>query len=326
MKIITDTELTADWEKNKIEPIYYFSGEELAKKNKTIDLIPELFKPESFNYSVRYADKCDIDSFIDEAQTVPMLSDKRFLIIKKAQELKTDSLKKLLAYLENPCETSCVIISAEYQGSKDSISERLPESAVQVKFPLMSSEEAVDYLNNKLFRTIHSDEAALNTIVETAGTSIFALDTETDKILTYMSNKGKEIFDEEDAAALCGFSKIIKPFQLSNEIMAANREKAEQTAMAMLSDGEDPLSLLAQISSAIEKLLKIKFAQQDNILPVGISRGQMYYIGKYANNYTTQKLTRILNRCLSVENELKSSLKMNPSLLIRQLIIEITAK
>lgn len=316
-----------EWKDGKTRPVYYFHGSETARKDHLIRKIREIFCPDSFNYSVILAQNCDMSSLLYEAQTIPMISEKRFMVLKDAEELKKNDRDSLAAYLLNPCDSTCLIIAANFGREADPFKKNLQKNCADVSFPRMNGEEAANYLNSQLLPDVKSSIAALEIIVDAAGTAMAALDTEAEKIKTYMSGSGKKTFTEKEAAEICGYSQKVMPFSLGNHIADKNRKAAISTAELMLSNGEEPLKLLAEIASCTEKLLSAKMFRgaQDEIPPLFNSSWQgKIYRGK-AEKHSEQQLVRCLNRCIYVDSELKSSNKLDPAALIRQLIMEITA-
>jgi len=201
----------------------------------------------------------------------------------------------------------------------------MPDDAAAVDFSPMNADEARDYINTKLIENgVRSDGEALDLIIETAGTSSAVLDSETEKIILYTSQNGGKIFDKSDAAEICGFSRQTNPFDLSNAIRARNPVKAAETVLLMLKNGEQPLAMLGQISLSIEMLLKAKRASASGGTPAGMSPGQYRYLLRNINSYTEDKLLRSLEKCLEADAALKSSSGVDPSALIRGLILEIT--
>lgn len=326
MPSLTQQELEKEWKQGKTRPVYYLYGEETAQKDHFIKKIQPLFKPETFNYSLRLAQNCDLAALLDEAHTVPMLAEVRFLVLKDAEELKKQDRKLLSSYLEAPCETACLILAANFGKEEDPYRKALAAGCAETAFPKMSGDEAAKYLNDILFPDVKSDSKALELIIDTAGTSIAALDNEAEKIKTYMQDSGKAIFSEKDAAEICGFSQKIVPYSLGNYIADKNRPAAIKTAELMLSQGEEPLKILAEISFTVEKLLSASMTAGNAMPPGFFSQWQARLYKTKAGRHSTAQLTRALNRCIFVESELKSSNKLDPSALIRQLIAEITAE
>lgn len=330
MQTLTPKALADEWARKKTRPVYYLAGEESALKERRLKDLQELFKPESFNFSVRDAETSDIDQALDEARTAPMLADVRFVVLRHVEKLKKEPLKALLAYLEDPCPSACLLLLADWPREKqDPLPGALGGDSALVNFALMSPQQAVDHVNGLLLAGgVKSDGAALELLVETLGTGSVTLDAETEKILLYMHGSGK-VFSPEDALALAGFAKAGNPFELSNAVCARRPAEASRAAAAMLAAGAEPLALLAQTSRSIEKLLKVKRLAAAGEGPaaayqVGLSPGQIHALQRDAAAYTEDKLLRSLRRCLEAEELLKSSSKRDPALVIKQLVYEIT--
>lgn len=330
MQTLTPKALADEWAKKKTRPVYYLAGEETALKEAALRRLEGLFKPESFNFSVRDAETSDIEQALDEARTAPMLADVRFVALKHVEKLKKEPMKALLAYLADPCPSACVLLLADWPREKqDPLPGALTGDSALVSFALMSPQQAADHVNDRLLAGgVKSDGAALDLLIEMLGTESVTLDAETEKILLYMHGSGR-VFSPDDALALAGFARAGNPFELSNAVCARRPAEASRAAAAMLASGAEPLALLAQTSRSIEKMLKVKRLAASGEGPaacyqVGLSPGQFHALQRDAAAFTEEKLLRSLRRCLEAEELLKSSSKRDPGLVIRQLVYEIT--
>jgi DNA polymerase-3 subunit delta len=330
MPTLTPRALEEEWAKKKTRPVYYLAGEEAALKERALKNLQAVFKPESFNFSVRDAETSDIEQALDEARTAPMLADVRFVALKHVEKLKKEPMKALLAYLEDPCPSACLLLVADWPREKqDPLPGALRPDCALVNFALMSPQQAAEHVNGRLLAGgVKSDGAALDLLVELLGTESVVLDAETEKILLYMHGSGR-VFSQEDAQALAGYARSGNPFELSNAVCARRPAEAAKAAEAMLASGAEPLALLSQTSRAVEKMLKVKRLAASGEGPaacyqVGLSPGQFHALQRDAAAYTEEKLIRSLRRCLEAEELLKSSSKRDPGLVLRQLVYEIT--
>ena len=331
MQTLTPKALAEEWAKNKTRPVYYLAGEETAMKDAALKRLEELFKPESFNFSVRDAETADIAQALDEARTSPMLAEVRFVALKRVEKLKKEPLKTLLAYLEDPCPSACLLLLSDWSREKvDPIPAALGQDCAVVNFSPMAPAQAAEHLNSVLLAGgVKSEGEALHLLVQLLGTDSVTLDGEAEKIIIYMHGQNR-FFNAEDALALAGFARTQNnPFELSNAVCARRPAQAAQAAAAMLASGTEPLALLSQISRSIDRLLKVKRISQAGDGPsacyqAGMSPGQYHAALRDADSYTEEKLLRSLRRCLEAEELLKSSSKRDPGLVIRQLAFEIT--
>jgi DNA polymerase III delta subunit len=322
--------LGEEWAKKKTRPVYYLAGEETAMKEAALRRLAAIFKPESFNFSVRDAQTADMDQVLDEARTSPMLADVRFVALKHCEKIKKEPMKALMAYLADPCPSACLLLLADWPREKqDPLPGALTGDCALVNFPAMSPEQAAEHLNSVLLaKGVKSDGGALDLLVELLGTDSLTLDGEAEKIILYMNGLNR-VFTAEDAVALAGFARAQHPFELSNAVCARRPADAASAAEKMLEGGAEPLGLLAQVSRALERMLKVKRLSAAGDGPAsayqaGMSPGQYHAALRDSGAYTEDKLLRSLRRCLEAEELLKSSSGRDPELVLRQLVYEVT--
>ncbi|MDD2805990.1 MAG: DNA polymerase III subunit delta [Elusimicrobiales bacterium] len=329
MQTLSPRALAEEWARKKTRPVYYLCGEEAAMKEVALKKLEAAFKPESFNFSVRDAETAEIEEALDEACTAPMLADVRFVILKRVEKLKKEPLKKLLAYLENPCPSATLVLLADWPREKtDPVPAALGSDCALVDFEQMKPAEAVAHVNSALLaRGVKAEGEALELLVELLGTDSVTLDGETEKIALYMHGQDR-FFSPEDALALAGFSRVKNPFELANAVGARRAAQASEALNAMLASGAEPLALLSQLSRTVEKLLKVKRLAGEGAAAsyqAGLSPWQFNNALRDAAVWSDDKLIRSLRRCLEVEELLKSSSKRDPAILLRQLAQELTA-
>ena len=330
MHTLTPKALAEEWAKKKTRAVYYLCGEETAMKDAALKRLEGIFRPESFNFSARDAETADIAQALGEAQTAPMLAEVRFVALKRVEKLKKEPLRALLAYLENPCPSACLLLLSDWPREKqDPIPGALCPDCALVNFDPMSEAQAIEHLNSVLLGNgVKTDREALELLVELLGTDSVTLDGEAEKIVLYMHGQNR-FFSPEDALALAGFARTQHPFELSNAVAARRPAQAAEAAVRMLVSGAEPLALLSHISRTVEKLLKVKRLSASGEGPAacyqaGITPGQYHALLKDAGAYTEEKLLRSLRRCLEAEDVLKSSSKRDPGLVLRQLAYEVT--
>lgn len=331
MQTLTPKALADEWARKKTRPVYYLCGEETAMKEAALRRLEGIFKPESFNFSVRDAEISDMGQLTDEARTTPMLAEVRFLALKRTEKLKKEPMKALLAYLEDPCPSACLLILADWSSStrKDPIPGALAQDCALVDFAPLTQDQAVSRLNAALLAGgVKTDGNALELLVDLLGTDSVILDGEAEKIILYMHGSDR-FFGPEDALALAGFSRNQDPFELSRAVCARLPRESSAAAARMLEGGSEPLALLSQLSRSMQGMLKVKRLTAAGDGPsaayqVGMSPGQFHAITRTSGAYSEDKLLRSLRRCLEAEELLKSSSRRDPGLVLRQLVYEIT--
>ena len=318
-----------EWRKNKLRPVYYFCGEEQALQETALARLKALFKLDAFDFPVHYAETADMREITGEAQTPPMLSERRFLALKRCDKLKKEGARELAAYLSNPAPfTSLFLLSSKRYEASDQLAKALAPDCALVIFECLNDFEARNFLRQKLETAgcAASDEA-LETLAELLGTDAATLSVEAEKIALYHHGVKKPL-GASDAVELAGFSKSQNPFDLSKAICDRAAAAGAAVTDRLLAEDAEPLLLLYNVSRTLERLLKIKRLEASGAGPsapyqAGVSPGHYRHLSAAAAGYSEDKLLRGLKRCLETEALLKSSSGRDPALLIRQLIYEI---
>ncbi|HAH32261.1 MAG TPA: DNA polymerase III subunit delta [Elusimicrobia bacterium] len=329
MQTLSPQSLEAEWRKNKLRPVYYFCGEEQTLARIALTRLQALFKPDAFNFSVHDAETADIHNITGEAQTAPMLSERRFVVLRRCEKLKKEASRVLTEYLSNPAPfTSLLLISSKRCDGADPLAKALSSDCALVVFEQLNDFEARNFLKQKLADAgCEASGEALETLVELLGTDAGTITVEAEKIAIHHHGKLKPLSASE-AVELAGFSKNQNPFDLSKAICDRSAGAGAAVTDRLQAEDAEPLFLLNNISRTLERLLKVKRLEASGAgssapYQAGVSPGHYRHLAAAAGAYSEDKLLRGLKRCLETEALLKSSSGRDPKLLIRQLLYEI---
>ena len=102
--------------RGQVAPLYLFFGEEAFLARHLVRLLEEQLLQGSlrdFNYALFDGDTVSLEEVINAANTLPVFSEKRLVVVKNAPWFEgTDEEELLLAYLENPSPTTCLVFLA----------------------------------------------------------------------------------------------------------------------------------------------------------------------------------------------------------------------
>ena len=109
--------IISDIKQNKFSNIYLLHGEE----SYYIDRIEEALiqnvledHERDFNQSVLYGKDITVGNILDEVQQFPMMSERRLVIVREAQNLKK-SISELVKYAESPMKSTILVICYKYE-------------------------------------------------------------------------------------------------------------------------------------------------------------------------------------------------------------------
>ncbi|MGD8387781.1 MAG: DNA polymerase III subunit delta, partial [Desulfobacteraceae bacterium] len=103
-------------EKGRLEPFYLFYGPGEFRMERVLDRIRATYIPEAardFNLEILYAEKkLDPEEIAGRARSLPFMASNRLIIVRRTEAFTAEKLAKLLPYLEEPTETTCLIFTA----------------------------------------------------------------------------------------------------------------------------------------------------------------------------------------------------------------------
>ena len=207
--------------KNKeLLPIYFFHGEEpffmdVALKSFENDVLEEDEK--AFNQTVVYGKDTSFSEVLSLARQFPMMGDKQVIIVKEAQDiiLTEPESKALLAYVENPVESTILVIAYKY---KKVDARKAFTKILSTKKMLFLSEKIKDYNIAKWIDTelktlgLKAKPNIPNLLAEYLGADLSRISNELLKLKMIL--KEGEILDEKIIETNIGISKDFNVFEL----------------------------------------------------------------------------------------------------------------
>ncbi|RME47746.1 MAG: hypothetical protein D6795_13685, partial [Deltaproteobacteria bacterium] len=109
---MTILELEAELARGKIAPLYLFYGTERFLMQQALQkLTAQVVDPavRDFNVQQLLGSEASASQLIDMAAALPMMSRYRLIVVKDAEPLFQGDVAPLLAYLENPVSTTCLV-------------------------------------------------------------------------------------------------------------------------------------------------------------------------------------------------------------------------
>lgn len=186
-----------------------------------------------------------LESILSHARTLPFLAAGQIFRIKRAERLKDADLELLERYLVNPFSGTSLVFETEDLEGNDGL-EKLIKARGQVI--LLAKEEARSaaqaFLQQKLAQFKKTmPVSAKARLLEMCGEAVAFLDTMLDRLIQYAGDR-TEIGDNMVAEFEEKWTEVTV-FQLTNALLARDREKAVRIFHELMSGGEaDLVSLI----------------------------------------------------------------------------------
>lgn len=301
--------------------IYLFQGEEEHVKRSALQRLREKVLPEGLEALCEtLLDNPSADDIIAAAETVPMMAERRLVVVRdsallvsgRARDEAAES-ERLTAYLPKlPGYTLLLFYCHGGIDGRKKLSQALGKLATVVKFDPLSDEELTRWMRATLKaeggKTIGPREA--QRLAFTAGRELALLTGELHKLAHYLGER--EAVEAADIDAVVTRSLECTVFQLVDALVEGKEAQAFSLLSAMLEAGEGRLGILAMMLRQYRVLLTLKWMQAEGIdrpsqqrrlgvPPFAFDRAQ-----KQAQGYTLARLKEAVALCVDTDYAVKS--------------------
>ncbi|MBI4686617.1 MAG: DNA polymerase III subunit delta [Nitrospirae bacterium] len=209
--------LLKDLEKQLPKPVYFIWSEDKLFLEGLLERASEVVVSQlrDFNYNIFYpsAEPSDI---LDTAFTLPMMSQRRLVVIKDFHQFPASAVKTITTYLGKPCETTCMLILSQKEPKKEFAN--LPVFLLKVKdqdIPLWIKQKAQE-------KGMKITDEAQDYLIEFVGNDVGMLSAEIEKLAA----SGLKAITPKDIMASTGMVREFTAFNLLDAVIGGRKAKA----------------------------------------------------------------------------------------------------
>lgn len=286
-------------------PVYLLMGTEPYYPDLVCDEIIKYALTESerdFNQTVFYGLDTDAGTVASECRSYPMMAERRLVVLKEAQSMKT--LEDLATYASDPME-STVLVILMHGASADK--RRALYKNVQKKGVVLVSDALRDYEMPQWITSFYKsrgldiEPAAAALLAEYAGTDMSRIMLETEKMQKNLP-KGTVRVNAADIEKNVGISRQFSIFELTKALSYMKAEKALKIA-AYIGNGPKFMLLLATapLYTHFYRILKYEAALLKNPAMSKADRAKLLGINPYfMEEYDVAARNYPIRRCMKV--------------------------
>mgnify|MGYP002718971407 CR=1 FL=1 len=317
---------------DNIVTVYGEVADLVEKKSSEIINIYLQTEKDDFNFIKFNLYETEITPIIEETLTMPFFSDKKAILVKNAYVFTGEKVTKelnqntdqLMEFLEK-YDGDNLIIFEVYQNKLDErkkLTKTLKKNGQLKKVEQMSEEEIKKWIQSKLnenFKDIKQD--ALNMFIELTGVNFNIVSQELDKLMLFLGDR--PTINKDDVNQIINRSLEQNVFLLTEYIQKRQKNKAIQLVKDLINMKEEPIKLLALVTSNYRLYYQCKILSQKgysgqqiaktvNVHPyrVKLALGQV-------RHYQLEDLLNTIDSCAETDYKLKSSY------MDKQLILEL---
>jgi DNA polymerase-3 subunit delta len=303
-----------------VAPAYLLLGEEVLLREEFLSRLLEALLPpgmEALNRETVLAEEVDAPHVVAHCRSVPAFAPRRVLLIKEADRLRNEVWDPLLSYLEAPCPTTCLILTARKLDQRSRLFRSLQRLATVLRFTALGPGDLERWLQERAKRQgkLLTPEAQL-LLLNLQGAELLRLAQEIDKLCLFVGERRR--IEAADVVAVVGEARIREIFELTAQVGRRDMVGALTCLRRLLEAGDEPLQILGMLARQVRLLLKAKELLTESASPTEISRAlgvPMPFLPELleeAKASPSAQFERGLARLLKLDRDLKSRGKGQP--------------
>lgn len=298
--------------------VYRLTGNDILGLDKALKHIEDKAKIEmpELNKAVFNDENFDAEKIILSCQQMPLMSEKRLIVVKNVAKIKDADLKKLEEYCKAPAFET-VLVFQEIVGQN--VFAKL--SAEKVLCNKLSEGELSQIIETKFKESGKSISlGAVALLIDFCGSDQMRIRNELSKLLY----AGKDEITESDIKKMVKKSDEYSVFEITSALSSGNGDKAITLMKKMLETMEFPV-ILGLISAHYRRVLYAGLAEGTNAeiaKHLGVKEFAISKAKGIAKGLSPAKILKISNLILDVDYDIKSG-KMNAENAMYYLVFQI---
>jgi len=202
-------------------PEDYLIDEEIQRLlNETLSL-----KERGLNLHLFSGEEHSSKEIVQTAQTLPMFSQYRFVLVSEGDKIAEDQMMSLLEYIQNPSPSTCLVMYAQTLGPWRKHLRTIEKAGKVINYPRLKGRALVSWARKRMVekgRTLSEDAA--DYLVEVVGDHLNDLENALEK--AFLSVKERKTIELSEVEEIASEVKISTVFDLMDAIGHQNLEKA----------------------------------------------------------------------------------------------------
>lgn len=322
---------------NQFADAYLILSKEDFDRTRAVELTLEaLLKGTSADLALVTFDGDDVsaDKLLDELNTLPFLTDRRIVLVTRADKMKKAVTKAIEEYLNHPNRAVKLVMAAEAVAANTTFYKRSEKTGVVLalppKKPWEKEKEFYDWVQEQVTQAGKRIEpSAIQMLVKQTGLDQGLLKMELEKLLCYVGD-ARDV-SATAVGAICTSIDIDTVWQFAEAIFKRDAAKSLTIASHLLNNGTAVIGVLAQLRTQMHTDYQICSILAQGGTPEDVSQEFRYLVGRVltmhiemARGYGMQRFKKGLIALDEAERAAKSS-AMEPDLLLERLVVQLTA-
>jgi len=331
--------------KSNICPVYFLFGpEDYLIEEEVQRLLNQTLSPKEKGLNSHLFDggAHSGHEIVQAAQTIPMFSRYRFILVRDVDLIAEDQMEVLLGYIRNPLQTTRLVLNGRALGHWKNHRHEIEKAGKVVEFSRLKGKVLISWMRSRMAeRGKRLSEDAADYLVEGVGDHLQDLDNALEKI--FLSVGEKKTVELSDAEGIAPGVKLGTVFDLMDAIGNQNVEKAfsileramESKAIPFKKDEEpskkmdDPVPLLLSMMARqywailrVKKMISDQMGEGEIAKRMKTSPWNARKLMNQCKNFPESSLREGIIRCHQADLSIKGG-RGSKQLLMEKLVIDL---
>ena len=273
-------------------------------------------------------DEAVVSEVLDELRTVPFLSDKRVVLVKKADGFVSKHREILERYFAKPAGTGVLVLTVGSWDARTRLSKMLPKvgSLVTMEAPpkWKLPEHVVQYAAAKHKIKLNRDAAEM--LVELIGEELAQLYNELEKLVLYA--RDEKVIRADHVESLIGRHRIYDAFEVIDAIIGGDAGRAVTRLRNMFEqDKSAEYSVVGAFAFHLRRMFQARALLDKRTSPVEIARQLRIWYNKdrffaQLQRTTLSQIAAFLEELAAVDHATKTG-QAQAAVAIEQLVLKL---
>lgn len=298
--------------RGKLPRLILVIGEEAVLRDRAVDqLIQRALDPDlaDFNLDRFSGDQLEPGAVIGACATLPMMAERRVVLVRRFQILHHNRRRKLLEGLRDLPESTLAIIEGASLTPKERSLGAEVAGTLLVSADRPGTREVLRAVADEAERLgLKVEPGAAEALLAARGNDLTAIAIEIDKLASFVGDRGR--VTREDVVALVPAARAVSGFDLANALALGDLDHSLRLLDALHAAGEDPLAVVGAASHHFLVLWRaVLLGRTDRQQAVKKLKVPFFYVDRYLTQAARLDLNRLhamLGELLQADLDLKS--------------------
>jgi DNA polymerase-3 subunit delta len=243
-------------------PVHVLVGPERFLIDRAVELLRRATLgdgPPGFNDDVFHGQGLDGGRVVAACRTLPMMAAARFVLVREADAMAADAREALLPYLQEPAESTCLVLVADKIQGTTRFAKQAKKLGVWADAAPLRPQAVPGFAKAEAKRRGHGfGPGAVEALADAVGTDLASLDDALERLSLYVGD-GATI-EVEAVEAVVSRVRVDSIWALVDSVAARDARRALAAAESLLGDREHPLRILALLARQLRTVARMRDA------------------------------------------------------------------